>query len=78
MKKFLVTALAFAALTGAAVAGEREHDSRLSDPNFNSLNVGSTAAPSVFVSKFAVVKSTSAQVDDAETRRLDAKNGYSG
>ena len=78
MKKFLVTALAFAALTGAAVAGEREHDSRLSDPNYNSLSVGSTVAPSVFVSKFAVVKSTAAQVDDSETRRLDGKNGYNG
>ncbi len=77
MKKFLVTALAFAALTGAAVAGEREHDSRLSDPNYNSLNVGSTVAPTAFISKFAVKKLTADQVE-RETSRIDAKNGSRG
>jgi hypothetical protein len=73
MKKLILTAVAFAALSGVAVAGEREHDSRLIDPNYSQTSAG---VPAMVVEKFSVLKSDVSSSNDAEQRRLDSKNGY--
>jgi hypothetical protein len=73
MKKFVLVAVAFAAVSGVAVAGERERDSRLIDPNYNSTTVD--GAP-VLLNTYKVLKSDVISADDAEQRRLDSKNGY--
>jgi hypothetical protein len=74
MKKLILTAVAFAALSGVAVAGERDHDMRLDNPSYNRP----ATAPKVLVNTFSVLKSNATTLSDAEVRRLDAKNGYNG
>jgi hypothetical protein len=78
MKKLVVSLLAVAAVAGVAMAGERERDSRLPDPNYGQTAHVLITSPNISVDKFGVVYSNAANVDDRETRRLNEKNGSRG
>jgi hypothetical protein len=78
MKKLVASLLAVAALTGVAVAGERERDSRLPDPNYGESSPGLVTGTGILIDKFGVVSPITTSVDDRETRRLDEKNGSRG
>ena len=76
MKNLIIAAVAFAALSGVAVAAERDHDLRLSEPTVNVVRDGSV--PQSFISQYSTQKSDGTALSDAEIRRLDAKNGSRG
>jgi hypothetical protein len=78
MKKLVVSLLAVAALTGVAMAGERERDSRLPDPNYGEVTHVLIGGPNISVDKFGVVYSNATNVDGMENRRFDEKNGSRG
>jgi hypothetical protein len=77
MKKFVASVLALAALSGFAIAGEREHDSRLANPSYGET-VDGVGAPQFLVNKFASITSDAGFTYDEQVRRLEEKNGSKG
>jgi hypothetical protein len=82
MKKFLIGMVALAALSGAAMAGEREHDSRLPNPNYvgNSqlFDYGSQGSVDNFAIDPTVTPSNNFSANPYVGSRLDEKNGTRG
>jgi hypothetical protein len=78
MKKFVVSVLAIAAMSGVALAGERERDSRLPDPNYGEVTHVLIGGPSISINKFGVLYPSATIIDDFGNRRLDEKNGSRG
>lgn len=78
MKKLVVSLLAVAAVTGVAMAGERERDSRLPDPNYGETSPALVGGSGILIDKFGVVSPITSSVYDMEDRRLDEKSGSRG
>jgi hypothetical protein len=78
MKKLFVSALALAALTGVAVAGERDHDFRLPNPSYGESDTVRSSAPDVLINRYTVEQSAVKLLSQLDANRLDEKNGSKG
>ena len=78
MKKIIISVLALAALTGASVASERDHDSRLSDQSYIQSGNQGSVDPFLQVNTFSAQSLNVSVLDSAELRRLEEKNGSKG
>ncbi len=74
MKKILISVIALAALSGLAVAGERDHDSRLDNPSYVSPSNDKASSTVFILNQYAVGN----DLTSAEWRRLEEKNGSKG
>jgi hypothetical protein len=78
MKKLIVAVVAFAAFGGVAFAGERDHDSRLDNPNYSVTGSNFDAGSRAALNAFSADRSVTAYNGIFDNSRLDEKNGSRG